>query len=458
MRIMLVSTNREMLPDPVAPIGAAYVAAAVRQAGHEVRFLDLQFQADAAFAIKDNCRTFRPQVVGLSIRNVDNVAFPHCLSYLPEVAGVIRTLKAAGVKLIVAGGSGFTLMPAELLKALDINLGIVGEGEEAFPELLRMITEKRPVQGLPGLAYRHKGECRVNPPKKLKDLDLSPEPDRDLIDSLSYMMEGGAGNLQTKRGCAFSCAYCTYPIVEGRKVRMRSPAKAADEFVRAAKEHGLKHIFIVDNVFNYPLSHAKEFCRALISRKSQAGWSCYLNPAFVDAELVELLKEAGCKGVEFGSDSASDVVLAELDKGFKKADLVKASALFSQADLPFCHSLLLGSPGETVETVKATLQTMDALKPNAVIAMLGVRVFPGTKLARRAVREGVIKEGDIGLRPVFYFSPGLDMEAVTGVLSEYGRTHTNFIMPGVHLRMTDKIRQRLRGYGFLGPLWEYLKG
>jgi radical SAM superfamily enzyme YgiQ (UPF0313 family) len=457
MRVLIVSTNRENLPDPVAPLGAAYVAAAVRHAGHEVKLLDLQFAVDAAVALKDACRLMKPQVVGLSVRNIDNVAFPHSLSYLPDLVSVVNSLKSLGIRLIVPGGSGFTLMPEELLTALDLNIGVAGEGEETFPELLRRIEKGLRVDDLPGLAYRYMGRCRVNPPRKIRRLDLAPAPDRGLMENALYMSEGGSGNLQTKRGCAFSCAYCTYPLVEGRKVRMRSPEKSAAEFERAVNTFGIRHIFIVDNVFNFPMDHAKEFCRELIKRDVDAGWSCYLNPAHVDAELVELMARARCRGVEFGTDSGVDEILRGLRKGFTVQDVTKASRLCRDAGLSFCHSLLLGAPGETAATVAESLDVMDTLKPNAVIAMLGVRVFPGTALARRAKEEGVIS-GPLGLKPAFYFSPGLDMEAVSEYLGRYGREHPNFIMPGIHLRMTDKIRTRLRSYGFLGPLWEYLRG
>jgi radical SAM superfamily enzyme YgiQ (UPF0313 family) len=282
-------------------------------------------------------------------------------------------------------------------------------------------------------------------------------PDRGILENSLYMSEGGAGNLQTKRGCAYSCVYCTYPLVEGKSVRLKSPALAAAEFESAVKDYGLKHIFIVDNVFNNPPEHAKAFCRELIKRETTAGWSCYLNPKGVDAELVGLMARAGCRGVEFGTDSAVDSVLSELKKGFRCVDIVNASRLCSEAGLSFCHSLLFGGPGETSGTVSRTLDVMDSLKPNAVIGMLGIRVFPGTQLAARSEKEGLLS-GSPGLDPFFYFSPGMEIEPVSHCLASYGRTHTNFIMPGVHLRMTDKIRQRLRAYGFLGPLWEYLRG
>lgn len=457
MRVLLVSTNREALPDPVAPLGAAYVCAALKQAGHEVRFLDLMFSLDPVVSIKDACRTFRPHLTGLSIRNVDNVAFPECVSYIPELASAVMALKSSGARLIVAGGSGFTIMPAEIMDTLGLNLGIVGEGEESFPELIKRVENGLPINDIPGLAYRHAGKIHINPSRKIKSLDRSPMPDRGLLENSLYMSEGGAGNLQTKRGCAYSCVYCTYPIVEGKNVRLKSPALAAAEFESAVKDHGLKHIFIVDNVFNNPPEHAKSFCRELIKRGTTAGWSCYLNPKGVDAELVGLMARAGCRGVEFGTDSAVDSVLAELKKGFRCVDIVNASRLCSEAGLPFCHSLLFGGPGETSGTVSRTLEVMDSIRPNAVIGMLGIRVFPGTQLAGRSEKEGLLS-GLLGLDPFFYFSPGMEIEPVSCCLAAFGRAHKNFIMPGVHLRMTDKIRQRLRAYGFLGPLWEYLRG
>ena len=457
MRVLLISTNREVLPDPVAPLGAAYVGAALKLAGHEVRLLDLMFSVDPVVSIRDACRTFKPQVAGLSIRNVDNVAFPECVSYIPELASAVRALRASGVRFIVAGGSGFTIMPIEIMEALGLNLGVVGEGEEAFPELLLRAEKGLPVNTIPGLAYRFAGKLHVNSSRKIGHLDHSPMPDRGMLENSLYLSEGGSGNLQTKRGCAYSCVYCTYPIVEGKNVRLKSPALAAAEFEYAVKDHGLKHIFIVDNVFNNPPEHAKSFCRELISRGNTAGWSCYLNPRGVDAELVELMSRSGCKGVEFGTDSAVDSVLSELKKGFKSVDIVNASRLCSEAGLSYCHSLLFGGPGETSDTVSRTLDVMDIVKPNAVIGMLGIRVFPGTSLAARAEKEGLLS-GPLGLEPFFYFSPKMEIEPVSRCLASYGRTHTNFIMPGVHLRMTDKIRQRLRAYGFLGPLWEYLRG
>jgi len=456
MRILLISTNREALPDPVAPLGAAMVGGAMKAAGHEVKLLDLQFVPDIQVTVKDACRNYAPDLVALSIRNVDNVAFPKSISYLPDMLTTVKALKEAGIKLIVAGGSGFTLMPVELMDRLGLNLGIVGEGEVALTELVRRIEGRLPINRLPGLVYRFGDKVHINPPRTVKDLSNLPPADRGLIDNISYMTEGGAGNIQTKRGCKYKCCYCTYPIVEGNKVRLKPAREAAKEMLKAASKYGIRHFFVVDNVFNSPIKHAKEFCRELIRLKSDVGWSCYLNPRDVDAELVDLMVRSGCMGAEFGTDSCDDRVLKALGKGFTSKDVIRASELCREGGLRFCHSLMLGSPGETAESVRRTLDVMEQTRPNAIIAMLGIRIFPGTRLEKIARREGVLR-GAIGLEPHFYFSPDMDMDAVTRMLRDFGDRHSNFIMPGIRLRMTDKIRKRLRSHGLIGPLWEYLK-
>jgi len=456
MKVLIISTNREALPDPVAPLGAAMVGGALKAAGHTVKLLDLQFVPDIQVTVKDACRNYAPQMVALSIRNVDNVAFPKVVSYLPDVMATVKTVRDAGVKLIVAGGAGFTLMPRELMDSLGLNLGIIGEGEVALTELVRRIEKRLPINGLPGLVYRLGDEVHMNPSESVTDLGKLPQADRDLIDNISYMTEGGAGNIQTKRGCRYKCCYCTYPIVEGEKVRLRPVKAAAAEMVSAAHRYGIRHFFVVDNVFNNPIGHAKEFCRELIRLGSDVGWSCYLNPRNMDKDLVDLMVRSGCMGAEFGTDSCDDGVLRALGKGFTARDVIRASELCREGGLRFCHSLLIGSPGETAETVRRTLDVMEETRPNAIIAMLGIRIFPGTRLEKIARKEGVLR-GPIGLEPHFYFSPAMDMDAVTRMLKDFGEKHPNFIMPGIRLRMTDKIRKRLRAHGLIGPLWEYLK-
>src|SRR6185295_11905652 len=124
-------------------------------------------------------------------------------------------------------------------------------------------------------------------------LDAAPLPDRDLFDVSRYYERGGCMNVQTKRGCCFDCVFCSYPLIEGTKVRMRTPESVVDEIADLSDRFGVRHVFFVDNIFNFPLAHAKRICAEIERRKLSIEWSGYLNPKFVDEELVERMAASG---------------------------------------------------------------------------------------------------------------------------------------------------------------------
>src|SRR5947207_8006434 len=140
MRVLLVSANQERSPDPVAPLGLCYVATAAADAGHAVTVLDLCFSTDIDADIRAAIATSDPEAIGISLRNVDNCAWPDTVSYLPHYRHVVQACQAASEAPIVLGGSAFTTMPAYYLATLGVPYGIVGEGEVAFVELLARLA------------------------------------------------------------------------------------------------------------------------------------------------------------------------------------------------------------------------------------------------------------------------------------------------------------------------------
>src|SRR5262249_48595661 len=150
----------------------------------------------------------------------------------------------------------------------------------------------------------NRGVC-VSTTERLRELDLAGLPAREHFDMAAYYARGGALNIQTKRGCYFECVFCSYPLLEGSRVRMRRPSAVADEIEQVREEYGVRHWFFVDNIFNMPIRHCKEVCEELASRELDIEWSAYLNPKFVDAELCRLMARSGCKAIEFGTDTGS---------------------------------------------------------------------------------------------------------------------------------------------------------
>jgi len=353
---------------------------------------------------------------------------------------------------VVLGGSGFTLMPKEILHFLGADGGIIGEGEEAFPLAL---TEGADFSPSRLKEFLPRGKKVLLGPAVIQDLDSLPSPDWASLELKNYFQKGGMGNLQTKRGCPFSCAYCTYPLIEGRNVRVRSPQRVADE-AEALLGQGVQNAFLVDNIFNFPEGHARAVCRAFAERALPLQWSCYAHPGYFSRALAEDMKRAGCTGVEFGTDSGSPRVLARLGKNFSPDDARQASRFAREAGLEVCHSLSLGGPGETEETLEETFRLMEEIAPTAVIAMIGLRIFPGTGLAYQALAEGLIDPGTDFLEPLFYLSPAV-RERVVEIARERAGRHPNWILPGLSINVSLRLQAKLRKIGVKGPLWEHMK-
>lgn len=457
LRVLLISANTEKLPDPVFPIGAAYMAAVAARHGHTVDTLDLCFLRAVRPALDAKVREARPDVVGISLRNLDSSSYPQNTSYIDDYKQLIDGVRELTGAPIVLGGAGFTVMPETIMEYLGAEVGVVGEGEAAFPWILERLASGQPICSTPEYECRpvNGGVC-VSPVIRIKQLDLAGTPLRRCFDMQRYYEYGGALNIQTKRGCYFECVFCSYPLIEGSKVRMRTAQAVVDEIQSVREECGIRHWFFVDNIFNMPIRHAKNICEEIAARQLDIEWSGYLNPKFIDDELCDLMARSGCKAIEFGTDSGSATMIANLKKEFDPDDLRHASALCRRRHLKFCHSLIFGGPGETRQTVTETLELMDELQPTAVIAMTGIRVLPGTAMVEIALRDGQIDADDNLLYPKFYISPALGDELIDHI-EAYARAHPNWIVPGKGIKTNIQVLQKLRERKIKGQLWRLLR-
>jgi len=445
MKVLLVSPNREQVPDPVFPLGLSYIAAALKKHDHNLHVLDLCFSEDLGNDIRKAVIEFGPEVIGISLRNIDDVAWPKKHSYISEYKKTIDTLRKYTTAPVVLGGPGFTIMPEHFMKFLGADYGIAGEGEKAFPELLSKLEAKKN-SGL----HLLKTPQIFRPRSRLREMD-SVVPDRSCFDTDAYYRFGGMLNIQTKRGCHFQCIYCTYPMLEGRSVRMRTPASVADEISDITGKTGIRHFFFSDSIFNYPVYHAEAVCREIIERRISIQWSCYANPAYITEKLAELMAQAGCTGIEFGTDSLVDETLRLMGKNFTFARIKKSSEISRRQGLKFCHFIFAGGPGDDDESVRTNIKRLDEINPDAAVIMAGIRIFQGTRLSEIAREDLGIT--DIGLDPVFYLSKKItDINSIAEEISK--RRH--WIMPGYEINMYPRLQKRLRERGIKGPLWEEL--
>ena len=404
MKILLISVNREKMPYPVFPLGMAYLARTLKEGGHAIEVLDLCFSQAPSADLRDILQRFKPDLIGLSMRNLDNLTYPTSLSYLKEVEEVIQVCRQSSSSRLIIGGSGYSLAPKELLQYLDVDFGVAGEGEEVLLQLITSLERgdadsPSPCLLIKGKSFPHSIEgARVFPIKA---------PDRTLFETRRYLEAGGMGNIQTKRGCPFSCIYCTYPLLEGKGIRQRKTEEVVEELRYLIQEEALDYIYFVDDIFNYPPSYAEKLCRAMVQGQVKIRWTAFVNPGFLTENLLHWMKEAGCVGIEFGTDSGSPRMLKNYRKSFTTEDVMRASELCSSLRVNQCHYLLFGGPGEEEETIEESFRLMDRLDPTAIIAMLGIRIYPGTEMEQISFSQGVIDQNANLIHPHFYISPML---------------------------------------------------
>lgn len=405
MKVLFISANTEQVNMPVMPLGLACVAEAARGAGHTVALLDLMFGGDTRGALQDAIGSFQPECIGISVRNIDDQKREAPQFLLEKVKGVVADCRHWSTAPIVVGGAGFSIFPESVLGYLEADMGIAGEGETALPAVLARLAEGRDPSDLPGvyLPGRTPQRARV----RCHHLDRLALPGSDMLSASAARSHDPWIPVQTRRGCALRCSYCSTPLIEGTILRKRSPERVVDWIAQWAAA-GFTHFFFVDNTFNLPNRYAMEICRRIIARRLEMAWRCILYPGSVTGELVACMAAAGCTAVSLGFESGSAPVLRSLGKRFTPEEIRIASDLCAAHGIEQMGFLMLGGPGETRQTVEESLAFADSLRLDALQLTVGIRIYPGTALAETARREGMIPAGDPLLRPRFYLARELE--------------------------------------------------
>jgi radical SAM superfamily enzyme YgiQ (UPF0313 family) len=449
-RVLLISHNRCTAPDPVFPLGLACLNSALRRAGHEVHWADLLADAEPLEEVLGRCR---PEVAGISLRNLDDVLIGRQETFFDNLRSLVETIRRRSGCPVVLGGSGYSIFPRRLLEVSDADYGICGEGEVSFVSLISALERPDERSRIPGLAWREPGRIGSNPPARGGAGHGVEEADRPERITRYYLRASGMLNVQTQRGCPCHCCYCTYPVIEGSERRARPAEAVAEEFARLERL-GARYLFLVDSVFNASARHVTEVCEAILRRELKLAWGCFLRPQGLTAGLMRLMKRAGLAHIEFGSDSFCDEVLAACHKGLTFEDIAHSDDLANLERIDCCHFLIAGGPGETPETLERGFEASARLKNAVILAVPGMRIYPGTPLCEQALAEGRIGSEAELLAPVYYVAPGLSVEALLAQLREFARRRPNWIVgepaPG-YLRVVERLRQK----GALGPLWSY---
>lgn len=441
MKVLLISANVTLSPYPIYPIGMSMVAAALTKAGHTVLQADFLLLDSSLEEIGREVEEFGPDLVGISVRNIDNVNLMNEKYYIQNVKNIVDKIREVSDVKVMLGGAGFSLIPDLILKETGADYGIIGEGEVLAVEFVNNAAKGiYPTESLIGPAARITGE----------QIGAALYDER-LMEF--YLHSGNIASIQTKRGCAYKCVYCTYPLLEGTQLRRRDPREVVDDIETLRDKHATKYIFFVDSVFNDDEGAYLDVVDEMLRRGVSIPWSGFIKPGGLTDEIVERMKKTGFASAEVGADAASDTTLAMLGKNFDFHDIVVCNDLLVRHGIATSHFFMFGGPGETEATVHEGIRNILGLQQCVVFIFMGIRILPHTPLARLAIKERLIPSEEEMLKPVYYVSPSVDKTWLEETLTSAFEGVRHCLFPPDAM---DNSLQVLHKLGYTGPMWDLL--
>jgi len=258
-------------------------------------------------------------------------------------------------------------------------------------------------------------------------------------------------NVQTKRGCPYDCIYCTYPLIEGSKVRTLDPDKIVNTLEDLCFNQQVNYVFFTDSVFNLDRNFNVRFAQKILKKGIKIQWGAYFSPHNLTLDDLKLFAESGLKHIEFGTESFSDSTLKHYRKHFSVTEVIDVSAMCNEADIYFAHFLILGGYGETEKSLDEGFENSKRIHNSVFFPYIGMRIYPHTHLWELAVAEGDIDRNEKLLEPVYYLAKNIDY---TTLKSRTEKTGKRWVFPDEDVAT---VMQRMRKRNRKGSLWHHLK-
>jgi len=370
------------------PLGLLYVAGyTAEHSDHELTVIDAQVEELSYEQIGARLTEIQPDVVGLTAMTL-------------TLLDVMRTVEAAkearSETTVVLGGPHVHLFPEETIRLAGVDFLVLGEGEEAFVELLDALGDENRLRQIPGLVFLC-GEEIVNtgmrPP--IEDLDALPFPDRRSVpyDKYDSLLAAGeiATTVFTSRGCPFQCRFCDRPHL-GKRFRARSSNNVVDE-LEDCLEIGIRDFLIYDDTFTVQRQRVLDICDEIVRRKLDISFDIRARVDTIDDEMLTHLRKAGCEGIHYGVEAGTEKILTVLNKGITLERAKESFDMTRKHGIPTLAYFMIGSPTETEEDIRSTFKVMRWLNPDYVHLTV-LTPFPGTEIYFDALDKGVI-EGDV---------------------------------------------------------------
>lgn len=360
------------------PLGIAYIAAYLKKNGYiDVEILDMKVLGLTFDEIELKVRKIAPHIVAIT-------AATGQLSSASKIIGIIKKINPKIITVI--GGAHPSALPERTLREVNADVCVIGEGEATFLELVKAIEKNGDLKDVDGICFKNRNKKMItNKRRKLiENLDELPFPDRDLLPPLKAYMTSNFGedklhtSVMTSRGCPFGCKFCDKSIF-GRTSRLRSVKNVVDEIDILVKNYGVNEIRFFDDLFTVNERRVRDICDEIMKRGLKFSWCCEARVNTVNPKMLRLMKEAGCRQIDYGIESGAQEILDLLNKGTTLDQIRTAVKWTNEAGIKIKCYFVLGLPGETKEHIRTTINFAKSLDIDYAAFFL-YSPYPGTPL------------------------------------------------------------------------------
>lgn len=385
---LLGDIELEAAENRIMPLGLAYIASSLESAGYSVAVLDMVGERADIEEVIRVCEVQQPRLIGISCTSF---SYGRAKALTSDLKNVVPDVP------IIMGGPHVTFADQEALEEAAVDVIVRGEGDVTIVELARSLLEGHgELQEILGITFKSPDGTIIRMPDRrpLDNLNGRPHPARHLFPLDHY----AAHSVLSSRGCPFKCNFCSAGAMAGGKYRLRSPEDVVNEVVSIRQRFSNDRFFFVDDAMTSKKSRMREICELLLSRCPGISWKCESRVDVADPSLFELIRTAGCMGVQFGVESGDANILRLLGKKITPNQVTQAVQIALEAGLEeVVCSFIIGHPFDDLATVNKTLDFANSLKAmgvwggrSRVIIRLSVLVpFPGTEVHRRADELGL---------------------------------------------------------------------
>jgi len=407
VKILLINPPiREWAKPNCFPLGLGYIASILLQEGHEVEILDIN-------AYRWNKKDVEKRIKEISYDLVGVGGMITTYEYVKWLVNILK--KYHPEKKVVVGGSISTSIPKIMLERNSVDIICIGEGEETVRELVNALQNDGDFSTVKGIWFKEKNGsiCRNKIREPIKDLDSVSFPAWDLFPMDIYLrnpvgapnrnkwVDGSLTegtplsiNLYATRGCPYQCIYCYHDFM-GQRYRHRSADNVIAEIKYLYTRYDVKYFHFVDDEFVLKKNFVYEFCQRIKDLQKELGeritWGCTGRANLMTDELIVTMAEAGCVLIGYGIESGSQKML-DIMKKKVTVEQAKQAVKLTQKYLGWADcSFMIGTPGETKETIQETIDFCKQLNLIPEVIFFATP-YPGTELYRIAIQQGKIKD------------------------------------------------------------------